>query len=185
MWPDEQATWTCSPRHMYLQSCEQRRLLPHPRLLQLPSAVLPHPSRPHLASAQQFVAAFGFVAQHIFLGDEGLEACVPLVQTVLSAGGERGQQLHLISVGITRQGVRCLGKQLQTWRSAAESKMCVADVDLSGNDISIASAESCPIRSLQPVLRTTHLRRLLLRGCRCAMLSILRAFCGVILEQAA
>jgi hypothetical protein len=171
MWPDDKATWISSPRHSYLQLCEQRRLMPHPRLLQFtdPASPIPAPSR--VISAQSaplnhFIAAFGFIAEHIFLGDAGLEASIPLIRKVLTSEVRSGQQLHLISVGITRKGVGSLGAHLQLWSSAAETNLRVADVDLSGNDISATSVQISPLRSMHPILRTPHIRRLVLSGCR-------------------
>jgi hypothetical protein len=166
MWPDDKAPWNRSPRHSYLQSCEKRRLLPHPRLLQFPNSIFPTPTRPPFSSTHSFVAPFGFVAEHIFLGDAGLDASIPLIQTVLTAGGNRGKQLHLIDIGVTRAGICCLGKHLQAWSSAGAANMHVLDVDFSGNDFAGAPVQGCPIRSLQPILRTPHLQRLVLCGCR-------------------
>ena len=151
MWPDEKATWISSPRHSYLQLCEQRRLMPHPRLLQFADPASPPPAPSPVISAQSpspnhFIAAFGFIAEHIFLGDAGLEASIPLIRTVLVSGA---QQLHLISVGITRKGVGSLGVHLQLWCSAADTNLRVVDVDLSGNDIILSQAAR--LRSCCPV----------------------------------
>ena len=165
MWPDEHASWRCSPRHAYLQSCEQQRLLPHPRLLQFTDAVL-QPVRDTTGAQSSFVAPFGFIAEQTFLGDAGLEAAIPLIKSVLARGGERGKQLHLVNVGITHNGMRSLGQHVQTWSAAPNSRLSVVDVDFSHNSMSNASVQCCSVCYLQPLLRATHLRRLVLSGCK-------------------
>jgi hypothetical protein len=179
MWPDDNAPWHCSPRHSYLQSCEKQRLLPHPRLLQFTQSLLPSPKSPLSPSKQPavshlFVAPFGFVADQKYLGDAGLEACIPLIRAVLAAGGERGQQLHLINVGITRSGIRSLGQHLESWCLPLASGMRVADIDFSGNSMSCAAAPVCSICHLQPIIRTNHIRRLVLSGCKCVFFFVLQ-----------
>ena len=193
MWPDDKAAWSSSPRHSYLQSCEKQNLMPHPRLLQIPhsnSSTL-HPAAASSSRAPyalfaaapqpQFVAPFGFVADQIFLGDAGLEASIPLIRSVLTAGGERGKQLHLKNVGITRAGVRLLGQQLQLWSSAPKSALQVVDIDFSGNTLGGGSvsdealhrdplAQSCSLYYLQPILHSQYLRRLSLCCCKCVYL---------------
>jgi hypothetical protein len=171
MWPDDNAAWQSSPRHSYLQSCEKQRLLPHPCLLQFTNSASTSPKSAFSSSLQptvlhHFVAPFGFVADQKFLGDAGLEACIPIIHAVLTAGGERGQQLHLINVGITRNGIRSLGQHLLSWCSSPNPCMRVTDVDFSGNAMSSASARVCSITFLQPIVRTSHIRRLVLSGCR-------------------
>jgi hypothetical protein len=174
MWPDDHSSWQCSPRHSYLRSCENKRLLPHPRLLQFTNnALLPPKSLSSAggplgqnASQNVFVAAFGFVAEQTFLGDAGLEACIPLIQAVLTSGGERGKQLRLDNVGITHVGFRSLGNHLQTWSLSAASKMQVADVDFSNNVMNGAPSHVSSVSCLQPILGTPHIRRLVLSGCK-------------------
>ena len=201
MWPDDAAAWSSSPRHSYLRSCEKQNLMPHPRLLQFPHP-LPHALQPNNApsighapraaapaSHAHFVAPFGFVARHIYLGDAGLQAALPLIRSVLTGGGEGGRQLQLQNVGITRAGMRLLGQQLQEWSDAPKSRIQVVDADFSCNPMGgsgggggggggvsddasqrDALAHSCPIYYLQPILRTRHIRRLCLSGCKCAAL---------------
>jgi hypothetical protein len=174
MWPDDKSAWSSSPRHSYLQLCEKQNLLPKPRLLKFPNATLPPAAQSSkITSARlsapiqnSFVGPFGFVAEQIFLGDAGLDASIPLIRTVLAAGGERAKQLHLVNVGITHAGICSLGDHLKAWSSAANSSMRVVDVDFSGNAMSSASAKICPVVHLQPILRTSHLRRLVLNGCK-------------------
>ena len=134
------------------------------------------------SSPNHFIAAFGFIAEHIFLGDAGLEASIPLIRTVLVSGA---QQLHLISVGITRKGVGSLGVHLQLWCSAADTNLRVVDVDLSGNDISATSLQVSPLRSLHPILRTPHIRRLVLSSCRCVGRPVVHGAQRHFLSQAA
>ena len=173
MWPDDKSAWSSSPRHSYLQSCERHKLLPHPRLLKFPNSTLPPTAQSSITSSRlstaiqnSFIGPFGFVAEQIFLGDAGLDASIPLIRTVLAAGGERAKQLHLINVGITHAGICSLGDHLKAWSSAPNSSMRVTDVDFSGNAMSSASAKICPIVHLQPILRTIHLQRLVLNGCK-------------------